>query len=106
MIPIHHMEAHALTARLTDPVQFPFMVMLISGGHCILAFAQEVNKFLILGTSTDTSPGVVLDKCARSLKLHDREGFREISGGQAMEKMGKNGNPLAFPFPEPLNASR
>uniref|UniRef100_A0A8D0LA94 N(6)-L-threonylcarbamoyladenine synthase n=1 Tax=Sphenodon punctatus TaxID=8508 RepID=A0A8D0LA94_SPHPU len=61
-IPIHHMEAHALTIRLTNPVEFPFLVLLLSGGHCILAVAQGVSDFLLLGQSLDIAPGDMLDK--------------------------------------------
>lgn len=61
-IPIHHMEAHALTIRMIDDVHFPFLVLLISGGHCLLAIAQNVNKFLLLGETFDDSPGEAFDK--------------------------------------------
>lgn len=61
-IPIHHMEAHALTIRLINQVEFPFLVLLISGGHCILVVAQGVSDFLLLGQSVDIAPGDILDK--------------------------------------------
>lgn len=62
-IPIHHMEAHALTSRMHDPnVKFPFLVLLISGGHCLLAVAQGVNDFLLMGESMDDAPGEAFDK--------------------------------------------
>lgn len=61
-IPIHHMEAHALTIRLTHKVEFPFLVLLISGGHCLLALVQSVSDFLLLGKSLDIAPGDMLDK--------------------------------------------
>lgn len=61
-IPIHHMEAHALTVRLTHHVEFPFLVLLLSGGHCILAVARGVSDFLLLGQSIDIAPGDMLDK--------------------------------------------
>lgn len=61
-IPIHHMEAHALTIRLTHHLEFPFLVLLISGGHCLLAVAQGVSDFLLLGQSIDIAPGDMLDK--------------------------------------------
>ena len=67
LIPVHHMEAHALTARLTHPdlTQFPFLVLLISGGHCLLALATDIDQYSLLGSSIDNSPGECLDKCAR-----------------------------------------
>lgn len=61
-IPIHHMEAHALTIRLTEQVEFPFLVLLLSGGHCILAVARGVSDFLLLGQTIDIAPGDMLDK--------------------------------------------
>uniref|UniRef100_A0A8W4FEH8 N(6)-L-threonylcarbamoyladenine synthase n=1 Tax=Sus scrofa TaxID=9823 RepID=A0A8W4FEH8_PIG len=61
-IPIHHMEAHALTIRLTNKVEFPFLVLLISGGHCLLALVRGVSDFLLLGKSLDIAPGDMLDK--------------------------------------------
>lgn len=57
-IPIHHMEAHALTSRLFDKeIQFPFITLLISGGHCLIALVEDYNKFYKLGDSIDISPG-------------------------------------------------
>lgn len=62
-MPIHHMEAHALTARMHDnTIKFPFLVLLISGGHCLLAVAETVDKFLLLGESIDDAPGEAFDK--------------------------------------------
>lgn len=62
-IPIHHMEAHALTARMLDPsVLYPFLVLLISGGHCLLAVVTDVDQFLLLGQSLDDAPGEAFDK--------------------------------------------
>lgn len=61
-IPIHHMEAHALTIRLSSKVEFPFLVLLISGGHCLLALVRGVSDFLLLGKSLDIAPGDMLDK--------------------------------------------
>lgn len=61
-IPIHHMEAHALTVRMLHPIAFPFLVLLISGGHSLLAVARGVDDFLLLGHSLDEAPGDILDK--------------------------------------------
>lgn len=103
MIPIHHMEAHALTPRLTNVVEFPYLVFLISGGHCILAFAQDIDKFLVLGQSMHEAPGEMLDKVARQLELHTiSEDYRHFSGGKAIESLAKNGNPTSHEFSEPL----
>lgn len=57
------MEAHALMARMSNPfLQFPFLVLLISGGHCLLAIAKDVDKFFLLGQTLDDAPGEAFDK--------------------------------------------
>lgn len=61
-IPIHHMEAHALTVRMLHPVDFPFLVLLVSGGHSLLALAKEIDEFLLLGQTQDEAAGDTLDK--------------------------------------------
>ncbi|XP_060835574.1 tRNA N6-adenosine threonylcarbamoyltransferase, mitochondrial [Rhopalosiphum padi] len=97
LIPIHHMEAHALTARLVDHnLQLPFLVLLLSGGHCLLAIAKRVNEFLLLGQSIDDAPGEALDKAARRLKLKNMKEFRNCAGGQAIEKAALKGDPRAI----------
>ena len=100
MIPVHHMEAHALTARLVTPVQFPFLVLLISGGHCLLALATGLDQYSLLGTGIDDSPGEALDKCARRLGLHNLPGMRDMSGGRAVElTAAKAKGRVEFPVP-------
>ncbi|XP_066143306.1 tRNA N6-adenosine threonylcarbamoyltransferase, mitochondrial isoform X2 [Euwallacea fornicatus] len=103
-IPIHHMEAHALTARLTEKfLQFPFLVLLISGGHCLIALAQSVDKFLLLGHSIDDAPGEAFDKMARRMKLKNLPEYATLSGGQAIElAASKADNPLQFNFNPPM----
>ncbi|KAH1001582.1 tRNA N6-adenosine threonylcarbamoyltransferase, mitochondrial [Dendroctonus ponderosae] len=103
-IPIHHMEAHALTARLQNPsLEFPFLVLLISGGHCLLAVAHSVDKFALLGESIDDAPGEAFDKMARRMKLRNLPEYYELSGGQAIElAASKADDPLQFPFTPPL----
>lgn len=61
-IPIHHMEAHALTVRMLHPVDFPFLVLLVSGGHSLLALAKGIDEFLLLGQTLDAAAGDTLDK--------------------------------------------
>lgn len=62
-IPIHHMQAHALIARMFDTsIEFPFLVLLISGGHCLLAIARDVDDFVLLGESLNDAPGEAFDK--------------------------------------------
>ena len=66
MMPINHMEAHALTARLVIPVQFPFLLLLIYGGHCLLALAKGIDQYELLGSSIDDSPGEALELCTHA----------------------------------------
>lgn len=98
-IPIHHMQAHALTVRITEKVNFPYLALLISGGHCMLVVVQNVNNFYMLGTSIHNSPGEILDKIARRLKLHNLPEFKNMNGGQAIEAAAsKASNIDQFPF--------
>lgn len=98
IIPIHHMEAHALIGMLSHPeLKFPFLVLLLSGGHAQIALVKDVNQFFLLGASLDDAPGETFDKIARRLKLRNLgHPFDEISGGAAIELMAKTGDPLKF----------
>lgn len=95
-IPIHHMEAHALMARMTDRVKFPFLTLLISGGHSLLALVKGVDEFVVIGKGLDDAPGEAFDKTARRLKLKLLPQCSGLSGGGAIEIVAKEGNPLAF----------
>jgi len=107
LIPIHHMEAHALTPRLEYPeLDFPFLVLLASGGHCILALVRGVADFLLLGTCHDQAPGDLFDKAARRLKLTNLPECRRLGGGQAIELMAKRGDASVFPFGHVMLAKR
>ncbi|XP_006210050.3 tRNA N6-adenosine threonylcarbamoyltransferase, mitochondrial isoform X2 [Vicugna pacos] len=105
-IPIHHMEAHALTIRLTNKVEFPFLVLLISGGHCLLALVRGVSDFLLLGKSLDIAPGDMLDKVARRLSLIKHPECSAMSGGKAIEHLAKQGNKLHFDFRPPMQRAK
>ncbi|UYV69284.1 OSGEPL1, partial [Cordylochernes scorpioides] len=105
-LPIHHMEAHALTVRIVHPVEFPFTVLLASGGHCQLAFVKSVTDFQLLGHCLDNAPGEAIDKFARRLKLKNIAEFRTMSGGQAVETLAsRSGNQLAYEYPLTLKHS-
>ncbi|KAK1336475.1 hypothetical protein QTO34_002504 [Cnephaeus nilssonii] len=105
-IPIHHMEAHALTIRLTNKVDFPFLVLLISGGHCLLALVRGVSDFLLLGKSLDIAPGDMLDKVARRLSLVRHPECAAMSGGRAIEHLAKRGNRLRFDLTPPMHRAK
>ena len=95
---IHHLEAHILMARLEEPsLQFPFLALLVSGGHCQILKCLGIGRYSILGGTTDDSLGEAYDKIARLLKLPVGGG-----GGPAVEALAKNGNATAIPLTVPL----
>lgn len=98
LIPVHHMQAHALMPLLHNrSIRFPFMALLLSGGHCLLALVERYNKFHLLGASRDIAPGDVLDKFARRFKLKNLgTPFDRISGGAAIEILAAQ--PESDPF--------
>lgn len=105
LIPIHHMEAHALMARLEhqSELNFPFLCLLASGGHCLLAMVKSVDDFSLLGESEDGSPGECFDKVARVIGLTNLPEYSESSGGRAIESEAyKATNADRFTFPTPM----
>ncbi|XP_052798878.1 tRNA N6-adenosine threonylcarbamoyltransferase, mitochondrial-like [Mya arenaria] len=106
LIPVHHMEAHALTARMIDSVEFPFLVLLVSGGHCLLAVARDIDDFLLLGSSIDNAPGEIFDKVARRMKLKNLPQCYGKSGGASIELMAQQGDPDMFEAPHVYTKSR
>lgn len=107
LIPIHHMEAHATMARISQPVKYPFLCLLASGGHCLLTFVRGPNDFLLLGESLDDAPGEAFDKVSRRLKLRNIPHFEWVSGGQAIEMAAREAiDPDRFEFPLPLARQR
>ena len=92
---INHLEAHALTARLTDGVAFPFLLLLISGGHCQLLGVEGIGKFRLYGTTIDDAAGEAFDKTAKLLGL-------PYPGGPEIEKLARDGNPKKVALPRPM----
>jgi len=100
IVPVHHVEAHALVSRLvagTEAVKFPFLALLVSGGHNLLITARGVGDYTILGTTLDDALGEAYDKTARLLGLPVGGG-----GGPALEKLALEGDEKKFKFPVPL----
>jgi N6-L-threonylcarbamoyladenine synthase len=95
LIALNHLEAHALTARLTSGVAYPFLLLLVSGGHCQLLVCEGVGQFTRLGTTIDDAAGEAFDKTAKLLGL----GF---PGGPAIEQAARGGNTKRYRFPRPL----
>lgn len=92
---INHLEGHALTARLTDKVAFPYLLLLVSGGHTQLVWVAGVGNYKRLGTTLDDAAGECFDKAAKLLGL----GY---PGGPALEKAAKGGNAGRFTLPTPM----
>lgn len=98
IIGVHHMEAHALVARLTErDLQFPFMALLISGGHNLLILARDLGQYIQLGTTIDDAIGEAYDKTAKWLGLDLRR-----SGGPAIEELALEGNAESIKFSIPM----
>ena len=99
LIAVNHLEGHALSARLVDPeLAFPYLLLLVSGGHCQLLMVDGVGAYRRLATTIDDAVGEAFDKCAKILGL----GF---PGGPAVEIAARDGDPRAVPLPRPLMGS-
>jgi N6-L-threonylcarbamoyladenine synthase len=92
---INHLEGHALTPRLLAPCAFPYLLLLISGGHTQFQLVEGVGQYTRLGTTIDDALGEAFDKVAKLLGL----GY---PGGPRLEEAARNGNPTRFDFPRPL----
>lgn len=96
LIAVNHLEAHALTARLTDGIPFPYLLLLVSGGHTQLVAVRGVGDYLRLGTTIDDAVGEAFDKVAKLLGL-------PYPGGPQVEKAAARGDGLRFDFPRPMH---
>ncbi len=92
---INHLEGHALTARLTDGLPFPYLLLLVSGGHTQMVLVRGVGDYERLGTTIDDALGEAFDKTAKLLGL-------PYPGGPAVERMALQGDPKRFALPRPL----
>lgn len=99
LIAVNHLEGHALSPRLVDPdLTFPYLLLLVSGGHCQLLRVNGVGDYDRLATTIDDAVGEAFDKTAKILGL----GF---PGGPAVERAAANGNACAVPLPRPLKGA-
>jgi len=94
-VAVNHLEAHALTARLTNKVAFPYLLLLVSGGHSQLLVCEGVGSYRQLGTTLDDAAGEAFDKSAKLLGL-------PYPGGPAIAERALRGDPRRFPLPRPL----
>ncbi len=92
---VNHLEGHALTARLSDKLDFPYLLLLVSGGHCQLLAVEGVGRYRRLGGTIDDAVGEAFDKTAKLLGL----GY---PGGPEVEKAAATGDPTAFELPRPM----
>jgi N6-L-threonylcarbamoyladenine synthase len=92
---VNHLEAHALTARLTDELAFPYLLLLVSGGHTQLVAVKGVGDYLRLGSTVDDAVGEAFDKVAKMLNL-------PYPGGPEVEKLAADGNAERFVLPRPM----
>jgi N6-L-threonylcarbamoyladenine synthase len=99
LIAVNHLEGHALSPRLVDPdLGFPYLLLLVSGGHCQLLEVRGVGDYRRLATTIDDAAGEAFDKAAKLLGL-------PYPGGPAIEQLAANGDPSAVPLPRPLVGS-
>ena len=92
---VNHLEGHALTARLTDEVPFPYLLLLVSGGHCQLLVVEGVGAYRRLGTTIDDALGEAFDKAAKLMGL----GY---PGGPPIERAATKGDAARFALPRPM----
>ena len=94
-IGVNHLEGHALTTRLTNQTAFPYLLLLVSGGHCQLLHVKGLGDYVRLGSTIDDAVGEAYDKTAKMMGL-------PYPGGPALEAMAKGGDPARFGLPRPL----
>jgi N6-L-threonylcarbamoyladenine synthase len=95
LVAVNHLEGHALTARLTDGVAFPYLVLLVSGGHSQFVAVEGIGDYRRLGTTIDDALGEAFDKAAKLLGL-------AYPGGPEIERAALAGDPARFDLPRPL----
>jgi N6-L-threonylcarbamoyladenine synthase len=96
VVPVHHMEGHLLAPMLEDePPEFPFLALLVSGGHSMLIAVRALGEYRVLGTTLDDAVGEAFDKTAKLLGL----GY---PGGPALAALAEDGDESAYDFPRPM----
>ena len=95
LIAINHLEGHVLTARLTSDLEFPFLTLLVSGGHCQILNVRKFADYELIGQTIDDALGECFDKVAQMIG-------EDYPGGPKIEAMAKNGDQNRFRFPRPL----
>jgi len=94
-IAINHMEGHLLSPRITNDLEFPYLMLLVSGGHCQFVAALGLGDYKILGSTLDDAVGEAFDKTGKMLGL-------DYPAGPMIEKLARSGDPKKFDLPKPL----
>lgn len=95
LVGVNHVEAHALSIFLDRPIDFPFLALIVSGGHSVILLFEEPGQFRMIGTTRDDAVGEAFDKAAKYLGL----GY---PGGKVIEEGARHGRGNAVPFPRPM----
>ena len=95
LIAVNHLEGHALSPKITEDIEFPYLLLLVSGGHCQILIVHGIGQYTRLGTTIDDAVGEAYDKVAKMLSL----GF---PGGPLVEKAALKGDAKRFKLPRPL----
>jgi N6-L-threonylcarbamoyladenine synthase len=95
LVGVHHIEGHILANHLTEPMQLPAVVLVVSGGHTEIIHMPEIGRYERLGATLDDAAGEAFDKTAKLLGL-------PYPGGPHIDRMAKQGTPGRFQFPRPL----
>ena len=96
LVAVNHVEAHALSIFLEEEVEFPFISLIVSGGHSVVLLFSEAARFRVLGTTRDDAVGEAFDKVSKYLSL----GY---PGGRIIEELARAGNPACVAFPRPMS---
>ncbi len=99
LVPVNHLEAHALTARLTDGCAFPYLLLLVSGGHTQIVLVEGVGRYARWATTIDDALGEAFDKTAKLTGL-------PYPGGPNLEKAAASGDPRRFDLPRPMKGAK
>ena len=94
-IAVNHLEGHALSPKLVTDLKYPYLLLLISGGHTQFLSVEKLGKYKRLGTTIDDALGEAFDKTAKMIGL-------EFPGGPYLEKLANKGNPKRFDLPKPI----
>ena len=95
LVAVNHLEGHAVSARLAADIPYPFLLLLVSGGHCQILAVEGVGACRRLGSTIDDAAGEAFDKIAKSMGL-------PYPGGPALEKLAEGGDPSGYPLPRAL----